>query len=83
MNGAFWKSGELVEVDTCGVPSKLFPFENFKSRGTIVVGTVVVAEPREGLVPTILYFQVVPSDVKLDIQCCKRVVVKALAVKFA
>ncbi len=83
MNGAFWKSGELVVVDTCGVPSKVYPFENFRSRGTIVVETVVVAEPMEGFVPTMLYFQVFPSDVKLDTQCCKCVVVRALSVKFA
>src|SRR5487761_2369305 len=51
---AFWKSGELVVIETSLVPSKLSPLENFMSRGTIVTGTVVVAEPLAGLVPTMV-----------------------------
>jgi hypothetical protein len=42
LNAAFWNSGELVVLDTCGVPSKLFPLEHFRRRGTMVTGTVVV-----------------------------------------
>jgi len=59
--------GELVVNETSFVPSKLSPLENFMSRGTIVTGTVVVADPLAGLVPTIVYDHVFPSDLKDEV----------------
>src|SRR5260370_9137384 len=69
INCAFWKIGEPVVSGTLVVPSKTLPLEKVSLRGTIVTGTVVVAEPFLGLVPTMLNLYVVPPEVNDDRQC--------------
>src|SRR5579884_3928906 len=81
MNEAFWNSGEPVVCATCGVPSKLVPLENLRFNGTIVTGTVVVFEPLEGLVPTIVYDHVFPSELKDDVQCFRPEAARVAAAK--